>query len=233
MTDITHERLAKAIARAGICSRRDAESRITSGRVRVDGVCITTPAFNVSEKNLIEVDGKALPRKERTRLWLFHKPRGVLCTNTDPQGRPTIFDLLPHDVPRVMSVGRLDMNSEGLLLLTNDGSFARTLELPATGLKRTYRVRVYGCPTPKEIALLQKGIIVDGVHYGSIDVIIESGTQGKNSWLVLSLHEGKNREIRRVMDHLGYKVSRLIRIRYGHWELGALAPATLEETTVK
>lgn len=226
--DPAGERIAKRIARAGIASRRDAEEMIAQGRVSVDGRTITSPALNVTDANVIAVDGQKLPAAERTRLWRYHKPAGLIVSNRDPEGRPTIFDTLPPAMPRVISVGRLDFNSEGLLLLTNDGELARKLELPATGWTRRYRVRVHGAVSERALAELAHGIRVDGVQYGAIKARLDR-TQRSNAWLTLALEEGKNREIRKVMDWLGIPVSRLIRIGYGPFALGELRPGEVAE----
>jgi len=226
------ERIAKRLARAGLCSRRDAERWIEDGRVSVDGKKLTTPATLVTEASLIMVDGKPLAAADRTRLWRYHKPAGLVTSHKDPQGRTTVFERLPDDMPRVISVGRLDLNSEGLLLLTNDGELARRLELPSTGWLRRYRVRVHGTPEPAALAALEKGITVDGVTYGPIKAVLDR-QQGSNAWLTVGLKEGKNREIRKVMDHLGWSVSRLIRIAYGPFQLGLLPEAAVEEVPTK
>lgn len=226
------ERIAKRLARAGICSRRDAERLIAEGRVAVDGVKLTSPAVLVTEDSRILVDGRPLPEPERTRLWRYHKPAGLVTSHKDPQGRPTVFERLPEGMPRVISVGRLDLNSEGLLLLTNDGELARRLEMPATGWVRRYRVRVHGAPTPEKLAELEKGVTIDGVSYGPIKAVLDR-LQGANAWLTVSLKEGKNREIRRVMDYLGWGVSRLIRIAYGPFQLGLLEPGETEEVLAR
>jgi 23S rRNA pseudouridine2605 synthase len=226
------ERIAKRLARAGLCSRRDAERWIADGRIAVDGKVLTTPAFLVTEASLILVDGKPLPESDRTRLWRYHKPAGLVTSHKDPQGRTTVFERLPQDMPRVISVGRLDLNSEGLLLLTNDGELARRLELPSTGWLRRYRVRIHGAPEPAALVALEKGITIDGVTYGSIKAVLDR-QQGSNAWLTVGLKEGKNREIRKVMEHLGWSVSRLIRIAYGPFQLGLLPSAEVEEVPTK
>lgn len=215
------DRIAKVLARAGLCSRRDAERWIAEGRVRVNGRLLDTPACVVGPADQIVVDGKPLPAADRTRLWRFHKPAGVVTTHRDPQGRPTLFEMLPPGLPRVISVGRLDLNSEGLILLTNDGALARRLELPSTGWVRRYRVRVHGYVDPARLATLESGVVVEGIAYGPIRAVLDS-QKGENAWLTVALQEGKNREIRRVMDHLGYQTSRLIRVAYGPFQLGEL-----------
>lgn len=224
------ERIAKVLARAGLCSRRDAERWIAEGRVRVNGRLLDTPACVVGPADAIVVDGKPLPAAERTRLWRFHKPPGIVTTHRDPQGRPTLFDILPPELPRVVSVGRLDLNSEGLILLTNDGALARRLELPSTGWVRRYRVRVHGYVDAARLAELEAGVTVDGVAYGPIRAALD-GQKGENAWLTVSLREGKNREIRRVMEHLGYITNRLIRVAYGPFQLGELERGAAAEVT--
>ncbi len=213
------ERIAKVIARAGLCSRRQAEAWIAEGRVAVNGVTLTSPALNVGPRDEVFVDDKPLPTKEPTRLWLYHKPKGLVTTARDPEGRPTVFGALPAELPRVVTVGRLDINSEGLLLLTNDGGLARVLELPATGWLRRYRARVHGAVDETRLAALADGIAIDGVLYGSIEATLER-RQGSNSWLLIGLREGKSREIKRVMEHLGLAVTRLIRVSFGPFQLG-------------
>ena len=226
------QRIAKVLARAGLCSRRDAERWIAEGRVTLDGVVLTSPAINVTEASDIRVDGKPLPEPDRPRLWRYHKPAGLVTTHRDERGRPTVFDALPKELPRLISIGRLDLNSEGLLLLTNDGALARRLELPATGWVRRYKVRVHGEIDPARLAALERGIKVDGVSYGSIRARPER-QQGSNAWLTLSLQEGKNREVRRVLEHLGYPVTRLIRLAYGPFQLGHLPRGAVEEVPRK
>ena len=226
------ERIAKRLARAGLCSRREAERWIAEGRVSVDGKVITTPAVIVTEESVVAVDGRVVGAPERARLWRYHKPRGLVCTRRDPQGRPTIFEKLPPGLPRVISVGRLDITSEGLILLTNDGGLARHLELPATGWVRRYRVRVYGRVEPARLAELAKGVTVAGVSYGPIEATLDR-VSGANAWLTVALREGKNREIRRVMEHLGLKVSRLIRTAFGPFQLGSLPEGQVAEVPAK
>src|SRR5262247_2237026 len=215
------ERIAKAIARAGLCSRREAETWIAAGRVAVNGAVIASPARNVTPDDRIAVDGEPLPVRERTRLFLYHKPRGLLTTHADPGGRATIFAALPAGLPRLISVGRLDLNTEGLLLLTNDGSLARTLELPATGWLRRYRVRAHGRVGQDQLDRLRRGITIDGIRYGSIEATVDR-TQGSNVWLTFAIREGKNREVRNVLGHLGLKVNRLIRVSFGPFQLAEL-----------
>lgn len=221
-------RVAKILARAGVCSRREAEALIAQGRVSVDGEKLTSPAINVSAGQDIRVDGRPIPLAGLPRLWRYHKPAGLVTTLRDPQGRPTVFDALPKDLPRVISVGRLDINSEGLLLLTNDGDLARLLELPSTGLARRYRVRVFGKPEPGALEQLKHGLSVDGVRYAPIMAGLDR-EQGGNTWLSVSLHEGKNREVRNVMKHLGLLVNRLIRVAYGTFQLGDLKAGCVDE----
>src|SRR6188472_1445370 len=201
------ERIAKVIARAGLASRREAEAWIAAGRVAVNGKLVSSPALNVEPRDRIEVDGQPLPMRERTRLFLYHKQRGLLTTHADPAGRPTIFSVLPKGLPRLISVGRLDLNTEGLLLLTNDGGLARALELPATGWLRRYRVRALGRVSQETLDGLKKGITIEGVHYGPIEATLERQLES-NCWLSVGIREGKNREVRRVMESLGLKVSR-------------------------
>jgi 23S rRNA pseudouridine2605 synthase len=224
------ERIAKRLARAGLCSRRDAERWIAEGRVTVDGQRLTSPAVNVTEASRILVDGQPIPEKTPTRLWRYHKPRGLLTTNRDPEGRRTIFDELPEALPRVITVGRLDYNSEGLLLLTNDGELARKLELPATAWSRRYRVRVNGDVDPETLTGLARGVTIEGVRYGAVQAQLDR-QQGDNAWITMALTEGKNREVRRICEHLGWQVSRLIRVAYGPFQLGLLEPGGVEEVS--
>ncbi|MEO6843098.1 MAG: pseudouridine synthase [Bradyrhizobium sp.] len=226
------ERIAKVVSRAGLASRRDAEEWITQGRVSVNGRVINSPALDVTGNDVITIDGKPLPPRERTRLWMFHKPRVLMTTHADPEGRPTVFDNLPEGLPRLISIGRLDFNTEGLLLLTNDGGLARALELPDTGWLRRYRVRAHGEVTQGQLDELKKGVEVDGVKYGSIDATLERD-QGANVWLVFAIREGKNREVRNVMAHLGLEVNRLIRISYGPFQLAELAEGEVEEVKTR
>ncbi len=226
------ERIAKVVSRAGLASRRDAEEWIMQGRVTVNGRVINSPALDVTVNDVITVDGKSLPPRERTRLFLFHKPRGLMTTHADPEGRPTVFDNLPEGLPRLISIGRLDFNTEGLLLLTNDGGLARALELPDTGWLRRYRVRAHGEVTQAQLDELKNGVEVDGVKYGSIDATLERD-QGANVWLVFAIREGKNREVRNVMEHLGLEVNRLIRVSYGPFQLGELAEGEVEEVRTR
>jgi 23S rRNA pseudouridine2605 synthase len=226
------QRIAKAMARAGLCSRREAEAWILAGRVSVNGETLTSPARNVVDSDDIRVDGEPLKAHERTRLFLFHKPRGLVTTARDPEGRPTIFDALPEDLPRVVAVGRLDINTEGLLLLTNDGGLARVLELPATGWLRRYRVRAHGAIDQEALDGLREGVTLDGVHYAGIEARLER-TQGSNVWLSMGLREGKNREIKRVLEHLGLSVNRLIRISFGPFELADLGEGEVVEARTR
>jgi len=220
-------RIAKALARAGLCSRREAEQWIAQGRVSVDGVTLASPAREVTLREEILVDGRPLPAPVAARLWRYHKPRGLVTTHRDPQGRPTVFATLPSDLPRVISVGRLDINSEGLLLLSNDGMLARHLELPATGWVRRYRVRAHGTITQVALDELKSGITIAGVHYGPIEAVLEK-PQGSNVWLSIGLREGKKREVRTVLDHLGLTVNRLIRVSFGPFQLRDLPPGAVE-----
>ncbi|HEY2874710.1 MAG TPA: pseudouridine synthase, partial [Reyranella sp.] len=222
------ERIAKRLARAGLCSRRDAERWIAAGRVKVDGVVLETPAFVVTDANHIEVDGKPLPEAERARLWRYHKSPEEMVTARDPQGRRTIFDSLPKTMPRVVTVGRLDYFSEGLLLLTNDGGLARRLELPANAWTRRYRARVHGEVDPERLAALARGITIEGVRYGAIEARLDR-QQRTNAWIDIALTEGKNREVRRVLAHLDLPVVRLIRVAFGPLYLGEMERGQVEE----
>jgi len=226
--DAGGERVAKVIARSGICSRRDAERLIGDGRVAVNGRTLTTPAMLVAPSDRIEVDGALVASRERTRLWLFNKPKGLVTTNRDPEGRQTVFSALPADLPRVLSVGRLDINTEGLLLLTNDGGLARVLELPATGWLRRYRVRAHGNVDQRALDALGHGISIDGMIYGAVEAAVDR-VQGTNIWLTIGLREGKNREVKRVLEHLGLSVNRLIRVSYGPFQLGDLEAGEVRE----
>lgn len=222
------ERIAKVLARAGLASRRDAEEMVTQGHVTVNGRVINSPALDITKNDVVLVDGKPLPERERTRLFLYHKPRGLMTTHDDPEGRPTVFDNLPEGLPRLISIGRLDFNTEGLLLLTNDGGLARTLELPDTGWLRRYRVRAHGDVTQAQLDQLKEGIEVEGVKYGPIEATLERD-QGANVWLVFAIREGKNREVRNVCAHLGLEVNRLIRVSYGPFQLGEVPEGQVEE----
>ncbi|WP_085047215.1 pseudouridine synthase, partial [Brevirhabdus pacifica] len=222
------DRIAKVLARAGVASRRDAEKMILEGRVRVDGKRIDSPALNVTGRERITVDGTELAPPEPPRLWLYHKPLGLVTTERDEKGRTTVFESLPEEMPRVMSVGRLDLNSEGLLLLTNDGAIKRQLELPATGWLRKYRVRVKGTPEDAALEPLRKGLVVEGERFQGMIVQLDR-QQGANAWLTVGLREGRNREIRRAMEAVGLTVNRLIRVSYGPFQLGDLKPGEVSE----
>jgi len=227
------ERIAKFLARAGVASRRDAEAMITASRVKLNNVKVMHPATFVSAGDIVTVDGQPVGvQRERTRLFRYHKPDGLMVTHKDPQGRPTVFERMPQGLPRLVSVGRLDLNSEGLLLLTNDGALARQLELPANAWIRRYRVRAFGIAEPAMLSALAKGITIDGVRYGPIDAGLDS-RRGDNLWLTVALKEGKNREVRKVLAHLGLKVSRLIRVAYGPFQLGTLPRGAVEEVPAK
>jgi 23S rRNA pseudouridine2605 synthase len=232
MADDGKERIAKRLSRAGVCSRRDAERWILEGRVIVNGKKLDSPAVLVDDNDTITVDGKPVQQKQQTRLWRYHKPTGLVTTHKDEKGRETIFDYLPDNLPRVISVGRLDLNSEGLILLTNDGGLSRALELPATGWSRRYRVRAHGRIDQDALDKLAKGMTVDGVKYGAIEATLDK-QQGANAWITMGLREGKNREIRKVLDALGLKVNRLIRISYGPFQLGNLPEGAVEEVPGK
>lgn len=226
------DRIAKVLARAGVASRREAERMIEAGRVTVNGRKIDSPALNVTPQDRITVDGKDVAAPEPARLWLYHKPTGLVTTERDEQGRKTVFDALPDTLPRVMSVGRLDLNSEGLLLLTNDGGIKRKLELPATGWLRRYRVRVKGTPKDAMLEPLRKGITSDGEKFQGMIVTLDR-QQGANAWLTVGLREGKNREIRRAMEAVGLSVNRLIRTSYGPFSLGELKAGEVEEVKAR
>lgn len=226
------ERIAKAIARAGLASRRDAEAMILDGRVSVNGDVITSPALNVTDDDAILVDGEPLPTRERTRLWIFHKPRGLVTTARDPEGRQTVFEVLPEDMPRVVAVGRLDINTEGLLLLTNDGGLAKVIAHPDTGWLRRYRVRAHGDTDQAQLDRLAKGVTIDGMEYGPIEATLDR-VQGDNLWLTLGLREGKNREVKRILEHLGLYVNRLIRLSFGPFQLGDLEVGLVEEVKTR
>ncbi|MEP1328845.1 pseudouridine synthase [Pseudophaeobacter sp.] len=224
----TGDRIAKVLSRAGVASRREAERMIAEGRVKVNGTQIDSPALNVTDRDRIIVDGKPLPQAEAPRLWLYNKPAGLVTSNSDEKGRRTIFDALPEDLPRVMTVGRLDLNSEGLLLLTNDGGIKRRLELPSTGWLRRYRVRINGRPKDEDFEPLRKGLVVDGERFQPMTVALDR-QQGANAWLTIGLREGKNREIRRALEDIGYTVNRLLRLSYGPFQLGSLKLGEVEE----
>jgi len=226
------ERIAKFMARSGVCSRRQAEEIIKQKRVSVNGEIIENPAFNVDGNEKILLDGEKLPQIEPTRLWLYHKPAGLLTTHKDSENRATVFDNLPPGMPRVISVGRLDLNSEGLLLLTNSGALSRTLELPENGWKRRYKVRVHGFVNKKKLAELEKGVTIDGVDYGACKIEFD-GQNSANAWLVITLSEGKNREVRKLMKYIGLEVSRLIRLSYGPFQLGNLKRGEVKEVSQK
>ncbi len=230
MTETTPpgERIAKVLSRAGIASRREAERMIAAGRVKVNGKRIESPALNVTSADRVEVDGKPLREPDPARIWRYHKPAGLVTTAKDEKGRPTIFAALPPEMPRVMSVGRLDLNSEGLLLLTNDGGLKRRMELPATGWLRRYRVRVNGTPADTDFEPLRKGLTLDGERFQPMQVSLDR-QQGANAWLTVAIREGRNREVRRAMEAIRLPVSRLIRISYGPFQLGDLAQGRVEE----
>jgi 23S rRNA pseudouridine2605 synthase len=226
------ERIAKWLARAGVASRRDAEKLVAEGRVRLNNELVTHPATFVTPDDIVVVNGALVEAPERTRLWRYHKPDGLVTTHRDPEGRPTVFDKLPPALPRVVSVGRLDLTSEGLLLLTNDGALARRLELPATGWIRRYRVRVHGRPDQRALERLAGGVMVDGVRYGPIEAGLDA-VKGDNAWVTVALREGRNREVRRVMQFLGLPVTRLIRVAYGPFQLGTLPRGAVEEVPAR
>lgn len=222
------DRIAKVLARAGIASRRAAEGMVAEGRVRLNGKIITSPAVNVLPSDKILVDNKPLAAPDPPRLWRYHKPRGLVTTESDPQGRQTVFASLPDDLPRVLSVGRLDINTEGLLLLTNDGGLKRFLELPETGWLRRYRVRAYGRANEQKLLALKKGVTIDGITYRGVDITVER-QQGDNVWLLVVLREGKNREVKKILEYVGLQVNRLIRLSFGPFQLGSLEDGKVEE----
>ena len=232
MSGFEGERIAKVIARAGICSRRDAERLIGEGRVNLNGAALSSAAVNVTPKDVITVDGQPLPQKDETKLWRYHKPGGLVVSNHDPEGRPTVFDKLRQQLPRVLSIGRLDINTEGLLLLTNDGELARFLELPATGWIRRYRVRAYGQIDETALTKIANGVEIEGVKYGPIEAKLESA-KGDNQWLTIAIKEGKNREVKRICEYLGLQVNRLIRTSFGPFVLGELARGGIEEVPTR
>ena len=226
------QRLAKLMARSGVCSRRQAEEYILQKRVSVNGKIVSSPALNVDENDIILFDGEKLPQIEKTRLFLYYKPSGLVTTHKDEKGRQTVFDVLPASLPRLVSVGRLDLNSEGLLLLTNSGALSRQLELPENGWSRRYKVRVHGFVDKKKLAELEKGVTIDGVEYGKVKIEFE-GQNSANAWLTITLCEGKNREVRKLMKYIGLEVSRLIRLSYGPFQLGSLKRGEVKEVPQK
>ena len=227
---VEKERIAKFLARAGVASRRESERLIEAGRVALNGTIVTRPAPLIGGNDVLAVDGKVIAVPEPTRIWRYHKPAGLVTTARDPEGRPTVFAALPKVLPRVVSVGRLDINTEGLLLLTNDGGLARYLEHPEQGLSRTYRIRAHGIVNQAEFAKLAEGLTIDGIRYRPVRAIIDS-RRGTNCWLTMTLNEGKNREIKILLEHLGLRVTRLIRISYGPFELGKVAPGEVDEVS--
>lgn len=230
--DSSRERIAKRMARAGVASRREAERIIEAGRVKVNGKRIDTPALTVRPEDLITVDGREIAAVEGPRMWRYHKPAGLVTSDRDEKGRATIFDRLPAELPRVMNIGRLDLNSEGLLLLTNDGELKRRLELPSTGWLRRYRVRVHGTPNEEMLRPLTRGMVIDGERFKPMTVTVDR-QQGSNAWLTIGLREGRNREIRRAAEHVGLVVNRLIRISYGPFQLGELQTGSVEEVPAR
>jgi 23S rRNA pseudouridine2605 synthase len=227
----TSQRIAKFLSAAGVCSRRDAEWLIAEGRVLLNGAVLSTPATLVSEDDVIVVDGDIIQNKPLTpRVWRYHKPEGLITSHRDERGRATVFDHLPREMPRVISVGRLDINSEGLLLLTTSGELSRALELPQNALERTYRVRVHATPADDHLDSIRHGLRIDGVDYAPAEVMLESAKDtGRNRWLTMTIREGKNREIRKIFEHFGHRVSRLIRVSYGPFDLGNLQPGEVAE----
>ena len=232
MSEFEGERIAKVIARAGICSRRDAERLIAEGRVTLNGDRLKSAAVNVTVRDSIVVNGKPLPREEETRLWLYHKPAGLVVSNKDPEGRPTVFQKLRQQLPRVVSIGRLDINTEGLLLLTNDGELARFMELPSTGWIRRYRVRAYGKMDDAALARIANGVEIEGIKYGPVEAKLDKST-GDNLWLTIAIKEGKNREVKKLCEYLGLRVNRLIRVSFGPFALGELERGGIEEVPPK
>lgn len=232
MSEFAGERIAKVIARAGLCSRRDAERLIEEGRVTLNHKTLRSAAVNVTDGDLIRVDGKLLPKKEEAKLWRYHKPAGLIVSHNDPEGRQSVFDKLREQLPRVVSIGRLDVNTEGLLLLTNDGEMARFLELPSSGWIRRYRVRAYGKVDDTSLAKLKDGVVIDGVNYGPIEAKVDQ-IKGDNAWLSFAIREGKNREIKKVCEHINLTVNRLIRTAFGPFSLGELARGGIEEVPPK
>lgn len=231
MTETKPERIAKVMAASGLCSRRDAEKWIEEGRVSVNGKILKTPAVTVSAEDTILVDGKPLRKQTEIKMWVYHKPAGLVTTAKDPEGRPTVFEALPRSIGRVISVGRLDLNSEGLLLLTNSGELSRKMELPSTALPRAYQVRTFGRLSETKLNELRRGITVDGIDYRPMDVEVDDGGNGMNHWLYVVIREGKNREIRRVMEAIDLQVNRLVRVGYGPFELGDLPRGAVEQVS--
>jgi 23S rRNA pseudouridine2605 synthase len=229
---VEKERIAKFLARAGVASRRDSERLIEAGRVALNGVVVAHPATLVSAADALEVDGKSIAAPQQTRLWRYHKPAGLVTTARDPEGRPTVFSVLPKTLPRVISVGRLDVNTEGLLLLTNDGGLARHLEHPAQAVARAYRVRAHGVAIPAALGQLRRGVTLDGINYRPVQITVDR-LQGDNTWLRMRLNEGKNREIKRLLESIGLRVNRLIRVSYGPFLLGKLEPNGVDEVPVR
>lgn len=225
------ERIAKFLARAGVASRRDSERLISSGRVTLNGVVVAHPATLVDATDTLAIDGKDIAAPQQTKLWRYHKPAGLVTTARDPEGRPTVFAAIPKALPRVISVGRLDINTEGLLLLTNDGELARHLEHPAQAFSRTYRIRAHGIMTEAALSRLKVGVTIDGVSYRPAMTKVDR-QQASNCWLTMTLSEGKNREIKRLLEHIGLRVTRLIRINYGPFQLGDLEPNSVDEVSV-
>ena len=228
MSEFEGERIAKVIARAGVCSRREAEQLIADGHVTLNHKILKTAAINVTEADQIRINGKLLPQAEDSKLWRYHKPDGLVVSHKDPQGRPSVFDKLRQQLPRVMSIGRLDINTEGLLLLTNDGEIERLLELPSSGWIRRYRVRAYGKMDDAGLERLRGGVEIEGVRYGPVEAKIET-SQGDNVWMTVSIREGKNREVKKICDYLGLQVNRLIRTNFGPFQLGDLKRGGIEE----